>query len=108
MKDIGQNSGKGSIFKLNVWMEPIEDFHLENVDWSAKVFTENGFKSITIDKKEAIKVDADNYIIVVDSAITGPGRHYVTLTAQIPDGDVKGGVRQEVKTCYSGVTIDPK
>lgn len=108
MAGLGANSVKGTIFKLNVNMDPIDNNHMEDVDWEAKVFTENGSKFQIIRKADARKVDADNYIIAVDSGIVGPGKYYLTLTANIADADVEGGVRPEIRTGFTGVTIDAR
>lgn len=106
-QNIGQNSVKGTEFKLNISMEPMDGFHLADVDFSADVFTEMGLrKGITIAKADAIKVDEDNYIICVDSAVCGVGKYYVRLTAHIPDTHFPDGLRTEIKTVYTGVTID--
>ena len=67
--ELGQNSVKGTKFKLNVSMTPIDNYHMEDVEWEVVVFTETSHKSITIEKKDAIKVDADNYVICVDSDV---------------------------------------
>lgn len=106
MAIIGENSVKGTEFKLNINMTPIGGYSLDNVDWQAEVFTENGHKKITVGKNEAVKVDKDNYIIMVDSSILGAGKYYVTLTALIPDTDFPDRLRTEKRTAFTGVTID--
>lgn len=105
---MNDNSVKGTKFKLNINMTPIDGQTMASVKWDVLVFTEMGYKSITISKDEAIKVDDNNYIITVDSAVCGAGKYYVTLTAYIPDTDFKDGVRLERRTTFSGVTIDSK
>ena len=108
MAGLGANSVKGTVFKLNINMTPMDDYHMEDVEWEAKVFTENGAKYQIIPKAKARFVDEDNYIIPVDSGLIGPGKYYVTLTAQIPDADVEGGLRPEARTGFTGVTIDAR
>lgn len=105
---MNDNSVKGTKFKLNINMTPIDGYNLASVNWDVMVFTETGHRSITISKDEATKVDDDNYIVKVDSAICGAGKYYVTLTAYIPDSDFNDGVRLERRTAFSGVTIDAK
>ena len=100
------NSVMGTKFKVNLNMSPIEGIHLADVDWEVKVFTERGLKSSIVTKAEATCVDKDNYIIPIDSSICGAGRYYVTLTARIPDTDFPDRTRTEVKTAYTGVTIN--
>lgn len=106
MATLGENSVKGTEFKVNVNMTPIGEYNMENVEWNAEVFTENGHKRVTVEKKDAIKVDSDNYLIRIDSAVCGAGKYYVTLTAYIPDTDFPDGFRTERRTGFTGVTID--
>jgi hypothetical protein len=108
MAELGQNSVKGTGFKVNVNMTPINNFHMSDVEWECLVFTETSQKNITIKKSEAIKVDQDNYILKIDSSILGAGMYYITLTAYIPDSDFEGGMRTERRTVYSGVKIDAR
>lgn len=105
---IGENSVIGTMFKVNLNMTPIDGHTLASVDWEAKVFTESTYKSVTIRKSEARKIDDDNYIILIDSSILGAGKYYITLTAYLPDGDYANGVRIEKRTAFTGVTIDVK
>lgn len=99
------HSAKGTEFKLNINMTPVDGQNMASVDWEALVFTETGHKSVTIKKADAIRVDDDNYIIRVDSSVCGAGKYYVTLTAYIPDSDFPDGFRTEKKTVFTGVTI---
>ena len=102
------NSVKGTKFKLNVYMPPMEGHHLEDVDFECLVFVENGIKNKKILKKDAIRVDADNYMICVDSSMLGAGRYWMTMTAYIPDSDCDDGIRPEIKTRFTGVTINAR
>lgn len=108
MATLGQNSVKGTKLKLNISMPPIDGYHLADVDWSVLVFTEQGLKTLTVDKKNAIYIDKDNYVIRVDTSLVGAGIYYTTLTAYIPDTDFEDGIRPEKRTRYTGVTIDPR
>lgn len=103
---MGNESIKGTIFKINVHMEPMDNYHLEDVEWEAEVFAEGGFgKRITVKKKQARKVDEDNYIIAVDSEIGGAGEYSLILTAYFPDADCPNGIRVERASCQTGVKI---
>lgn len=108
MGTLGQNSVKGTKLKLNISLPPIDGHHLADVEWSALVFTEQGSKTLTIDKEDAIYIDDDNYVVRVDTSLVGAGKYYVTLTAYIPDTDFDDGIRPEKRTRYTGVTIDPR
>lgn len=103
---MGSESVKGTIFKLIVHMEPLDSYHLEDVEWEAEVFVEGGLgKHITVKKKEAVKADEDNYIITVDSDICGAGEYSLILTAYFPDADCPNGIRVERASCRTGVKI---
>jgi len=103
---MGNESVKGTIFKLNVHMNPIDNYHLEDVEWEAEVFTEGGFgKRIKVNKEDAVRVDEDNYIISVDSAIGGAGEYSLIMTAHFPDADCPNGIRVERASCKTGVKI---
>lgn len=108
MADLGKNSVRGTMFKLNINMTPIDGHTMAEVEWDAEVFTELGHKSQTVKKADAFKIDDDNYIIPVDSSICGAGRYYVTLTAKIPDTAFDSGFRTERRTMFTGVTIDAR
>lgn len=103
---LGQNSVKDTEIALNLCMERIDGYSLQDVDFYAEVFAETGFKTVKIEKETAKRVDNDNYIILVDTALIGAGKYYVRLTAHIPDPRFDKGYRIERRTAYTGVTID--
>lgn len=108
MANLGENSVKGTEFKLIVSMVPIDGHKLADVEWEALIFTESGIKSLTVRKTDAKRVDDDNYTVIVDSTICGAGKYYMTLTAYIPDTDFPNGFRTEKRTAFTGVTIDAR
>lgn len=105
-QSIGENSSRGTEFKLNICMPPVDGHTLSEVDFTVDVFTEHGGRELTIHKSEAIKVDENNYIICVDSSITGAGKYLARLTAYIPDPHFSKGYRREIKTKYIEKTIN--
>lgn len=107
MAMLGKNSVVGTIFKLNINMDPIDGKHMDDVDWEAKVYV-SGSKSLTVKKNEATRIDKDNYIISVDSSQLGAGKYNLELTVRMDDSEVKGGKRVEVRSAFTGVTIDAK
>lgn len=102
---MANNSTKGTTIKLNIWMEPMDGFHLADVDWDAEVYSEWDSGKVIIPKEKARKVDEDNYVIAVDSSFVGEGRYLLTLSANIPDTDCPGGVRVEKATVKTDVII---
>ena len=61
--------------------------------------------SVTIPKEEMIRLDADNYIAVIDSTKIGRGTIKVQTTVQISDTDCPGGIRTEIYTEDTGIKI---
>lgn len=108
MATLKGNSVKGTMFKVNLNMEPIDGYRLANVDWSVKVFVEGKPNHIDYEKKDCVYVDDNNYLIPIDSSELGAGSYWMTLTASIPDNDFKGGIRIERRTGFTGVTIDAR
>lgn len=103
---MSNNSVRGTIFKLNLHMEPMDGVHLADIDWEVDAYADGAFnKRITIKKQNARKVDEDNYIIAVDSAVGGAGEYSLTLTAYFPDGDCPNGIRVERASTKTGVKI---
>lgn len=58
MSNIKDNSVKGTRFKVNFNMQPIEGYTLENTEWSVKVFIEGSGKFVILSKSECKQVDA--------------------------------------------------
>lgn len=108
MATLTGNSVRGTKFKINLNMTPIDGYHLGNTEWEVMVFVGDGHKSVTLKKDACKMVDEDNYLVPVDSAILGAGTYYITLTVCIPDADFKDGIRIERRTGSTGVTIDAR
>lgn len=100
-------SSLGTQFKIYVQMEPIDGHTLNDLDFSAEVFTDRRGKSRTYQKADCIKVDDDTYAIPVDSSELGAGRYFIKLTVLIPDTHFIVGYRKDVSTFYSGKEIHP-
>ena len=98
-------SGVGTDIKINVHMDPIGGYHMKDVDFIATVYSNTTMKEIVIDKSSARAVDDDNYIIIVDTALIGSGRYYLKFCAYIPDADMPSGIRKEVETVDTDITI---
>lgn len=52
-----------------------------------------------------VKVDDDNYIACFDSTQLGVGKIMCRVTAYIPDADFEDGLRKEIETVETNVTI---
>ena len=98
----------GVDFKLNVSMETINNkYNLTNTVWSVEVFA-SPTSVLTVEKKDAKKVDDNNYTVPVESSKLGAGKYYLILTVNVPDSDFPKGYRVESWQRFSGVTVYKK
>lgn len=96
----------GTELKLNISAELDNNLHLADVDFSATFYTAMGVgKSLTVEKKDMLKVDEDNYIAVVDTKKVGTGEYWMKLSAELPDEDCEDGFRSEVVKVPTGVKV---
>jgi hypothetical protein len=66
----------------------------------------SGSNAVKKTKDECIKVDANNYIVTLDTnALNRVGRLILKTTAYIPDGDFEDNTRTEVSCVDTGVII---
>ena len=94
----------GTEMKLNISVDPIGDITMETYDFVVDVFCSPS-KVLTISKGDAIKVDANNYILLIDTTALGTGKVKVKLTAIIPDDDFSDGFRTEIAIVDTGINI---
>lgn len=95
----------GTEVKINVHAEPIGRLHMDDYDFEVKFYIYTN-KSVTRCKEDLIRVDRDNYIALIDSALLGAGKIKAKVTAYIPDSDFPDGLRTEVFTGTTDITID--
>lgn len=94
----------GTELKLNINIEPIGEVTMDDFDFEVEVYCSIK-RVITIQKKDAIRVDQNNYMVLVDTSETGAGDLKCKVTAHIPDGDFNDGLRTEVVAVSTGITI---
>lgn len=97
-------SALGTEVKINIHAEPIDGLHMEDYDFEAEFYVYTN-KSIIINKEDLIKIDADNYVALVDSTLLGAGTIYAKIVAEIPDDDFDDAHRTEVFRGSTGITI---
>lgn len=61
-----------------------------------KVVLKCGNKSITLEKRDLVRDQEDNFYLCFDSSLLGPGAIYAIVTAYIPDPNFEDGFRTEV------------
>lgn len=94
----------GTELKLNVNIEPMGELTMEDYDWLVEVYC-SAQRVVTVEKKEAIKVDSNNYVILVDSAELGAGDIKCKVTAYMPDFDFSDNYRTEVLIMDTGLNV---
>lgn len=94
----------GTELKLNINIEPIGDITMDDYDFEVQVYCSIK-RVVIIQKKDAVRVDSNNYIVLVDTTETGAGELKCKVTAHIPDADFSDGLRTEVVGINTGITI---
>lgn len=94
----------GTEMKLNISVDPLGEITMDDYDFEVEVFCIPQ-KKIEIIKEDSIRIDENNYIILVDSSKLGIGKVKVKFTAYIPDVDFDDGYRTEVLTINTGISI---
>ena len=94
----------GTELKLNINIQPMDSLSMDDYDFEVEVYC-TPKKSIIIQKSSAIKVDENNYIILVDTNAVGVGRIKCKVTAQIPDADFIDDYRTEVVCADTGIDV---
>ena len=96
---------KGTEIKISVTAELGADIHMDDVDFECEFYGTFVQNKVTVRKEEMIRIDADEYVAIVDSAVVGTGQYYMRFTAYIPDTDMDDGLRTEVVTIPTGIRV---
>lgn len=94
----------GTELKLNLHIEPIGNTTMEDYAFEVDVFTSTK-KVATITKDDCIKVDANNYIMLIDTSELGVGEIKCKVTAHIPDAQFEDDFRDEVLGINTGIFV---
>ncbi|WP_288323656.1 hypothetical protein [Xylanibacter rodentium] len=94
----------GTVLKINVHIERICCLTMDDYDFECEFYVYPNRK-VTVAKSDMIRKNEDNYVAIVDTSVTGTGRIQAKVTAMIPDNDILDGVRREVASCSTGVTV---
>ena len=95
-------------YKLNVHVEPIAGFHMEELNFKCVLFVYPN-KTVEVNKAVMVKVDEDNYIIPLTAELVkrvGRGQLKVRVIAEIPDRDFPDGFRTEIKEICTSIVIN--
>lgn len=85
----------GTEFKMNVNMEAIDGYHMGDVDFTCKFYT-NKSRAVELTKTDMIEIDEDNYVAPLSSEELGKGYVTVKYECDIPDEDFDDSLRHEV------------
>lgn len=100
----------GTELKLNLHIEPIDGISMSQYDFEVEIFTSSKNVKKFL-KKDCIKDDDDNYLILLDTSDLGVGEIKCKVTAYIDDDDfagdggMKDGFRTEVVGINTGIII---
>ena len=94
----------GSEIKLNISIETIGNTTMDDYDFSVEAFTSE-VRVVTLSKQQMHRVDSNNYIVIVDTTLVGPGRLMVRVIAHVPDTDMDAGTRREIELINTGIDI---
>lgn len=97
-------SSIGTELKINVRIDRLDGYKMSDIDFTCDFFIYTNRK-ITVKKDAMVKVDDDNYVACFDSSQLGAGKIMCRVTAYIPDADFEDGLRKEVETVETNVTI---
>lgn len=101
---VNQSPFIGTELKLNIHIEPIGDTTMDDYDFEVEVYC-SPKRPIIISKANTIRVDSDNYVVLVDTNVVGAGDLKCKVTAQVPDGDFPDQLRTEVVCIDTGINI---
>ena len=94
----------GSEIKLNIGIEPIGQYHMEDYDFECEFYCYSN-RRVILGKDSMIGQDKDNYLAILDSKSLGTGVLKCKITAYIPDGDCEDGLRTEILVMDTGLQI---
>ena len=98
----------GTVLKINVTATLSGNLHLGDVDFECEFYSENvGTKTLNVKKSDMSRVDADNYLAIVDTTKIGTGWYWCLLTVQIPDNDVESGFRVDMVRIPTNIPVRP-
>lgn len=97
-------SSVGTELKINVRLDRLDGYRMSDLDFTCEFFVYNTSK-VTVKKEQMIKADDDNYVACIDTSKLGSGQIKCRVTVYIPDADFADGLRKEIETVSTGITI---
>lgn len=95
----------GTKLKIAVTAD-LGEVHMSEVEFECRFFRiDCADRGVTVPKAGMTYVSQDEYLAVVDTRDIGPGEYFMQFTAQVPDQDIDGGLRQESVTVPTGIRV---
>jgi hypothetical protein len=94
----------GTQLKLNLSIEPIGTLTMDDFDFSVELYC-SAKRVFTVSKDKTLRVDENNYLILVDSEVLGQGELKCKVIAYVPDEDFDDSIRTEVLMFDTGIRI---
>lgn len=94
----------GTELKLNIHIEPIGEITMNDYDFEVEVYC-SPKRPVMATKKDMIRIDSNNYVVLVDTNEVGAGELKCKVTAHIPDADFEDGFRTEIAAIDTGISI---
>lgn len=91
----------GTQVKFNVSLSLPGGLTMDDIRFEIDFFIYSN-RVVKIDKSEMQRVDANNYIAVCDTSLTGSGEIKMRVTAYLPDGSWE---RKEIETVSTKVIV---
>lgn len=94
----------GTELKLNVHIDQIGELTMDDYNFEFDIYC-SPKNTINIKKGDAIRIDQDNYVILVDTNAVGAGALKVKIVMEIPDADFDDEMRTEVEIIDTKINI---
>lgn len=94
----------GTEMKLSVEIEPMGHLTMDDYDFTVEIYCSTK-RVLSFKKEDCIRVNAWNYLVLVDTEALGGGDVKCKVTAYLPDSDFEDMVRTEVSCVDTGITI---
>lgn len=93
----------GTQIKLAVTLQ-CAGLTMDDFGFSVDFYT-NPSRAVTIAKSGMIRESESQYVAIIDTADMSAGEIKMRVTADIPDDDLDGGLRKEILTQGTGISI---
>lgn len=94
----------GNKEEINISLDIIDGYAMDDYDFNIEAYC-SSLRKQTFSKRDARRVDADNYKIIVDTNVVGVGDIKIRVVARIPNIEYPDGYRDAVTYLDPNVTV---